>query len=103
MTKAEDAWMLRESAKEELSCSIKCYDESIRDLYSAALRLAGILDRSIDKDDMITVKYQYASELINAVQMAANSTVDELKLMAENAKWYMTAVDNTEQTEQGAK
>lgn len=87
---------LKEAAKEELAESIKCYEASIRNLYSAMLGLAGILDRSIDKDDMITVKYQYASELINAAQMAAQAAIDELELMAQNAKDYMEEVEKTE-------
>lgn len=94
---------LKEDAKEELTGSIKNHEASIREIYSAVVALASIVDQSVDENGMIEVKYQYASELIHVVQLAAQNIANELQLMADNAKWYMEEVEKGEQTRQGDK
>lgn len=54
-------------------------------LLDAALSLAGILDQPVERR-CIKVNYQFASELINAAQMAAKSAVDELLLIEQERK-----------------
>ena len=54
-------------------------------LLDTALSLAGILDQPV-KDSCITVNYQYASELICSMQMAAKMAADELIFLDEERK-----------------
>lgn len=88
---------LKEAAKEELAESINRHEASISNLLLTILDLVGIVDQTIDKNGMIQVAYQFASERIHAAQLAAKATADELQLMAQNAKDYMEEVEKTEQ------
>ena len=54
-------------------------------LLDTALALAGILDQPV-KGKCIMLNYQYASELVCSMQMAAKSAADELSLIAEERK-----------------
>lgn len=51
-------------------------------LLDAAISLAGILDQTIERN-CIRVNYQFAAELICAMQMTAKSAADELLLIEE--------------------
>lgn len=51
-------------------------------LLDTALALAGILDQTIE-GKCIRVNYQFATQLITAVQMTAKSAADELLLIRD--------------------
>lgn len=48
------------------------------DLLAAVTALAEILDQPIEKNGIIRVQYQFASEIIHAAQLAARTAAQEI-------------------------
>lgn len=53
-------------------------DREIHDLIYSALELADIIDQPINEHGMITVNYQFASEIIHRAQQSAKTVGNEL-------------------------
>lgn len=57
-------------------------ERRVYDLMSSALGLADIIDQNVDKQGLMRVQYQLASELIRRTQQAAKVVADELSWIA---------------------
>ncbi len=57
-------------------------EREVYNLMCSALGLANILDQRINEHGMITVSYQFASEIIHQLQQSAKRAADELEFIA---------------------